>query len=237
MVRLKIVGIGPHPEVIGSEERPGVTSYFSGADTKQWHTRILLQFLPYPRRETLRKPIIVASFWRVEWIVKSTVTSRRLLLAIALGPSPLRTVLRAVRKASHSQEYAFRRERHYSGSFATFRHGPESFRRPTIWPLVPAVSVAWLIFLVCFSEAHPLSRPSIHVRVKSAFFLARRMRRRLDYDAAECRHAEGQLHAGAHCQVGNAESQHESDARCELTFAMLRFRQDVFAKGSSPKSA
>lgn len=119
-MRLKIVGIGPHPEVIGSEERPGVTSYFSGADTKQWHTRILLQFLPYPRRETLRKPIIVASFWRVEWIVKSTVTSRRLLLAIALGPSPLRTVLRAVRKASHSQEYAFRRERHYSGSFATF---------------------------------------------------------------------------------------------------------------------
>jgi hypothetical protein len=40
VVRLNIVGIDPHPEVIGSEERPGVTSYFSGNDPKQWHTRI-----------------------------------------------------------------------------------------------------------------------------------------------------------------------------------------------------
>jgi len=40
VVRLNIVGIDPHPEVIGSEERPGVTSYFSGADPKQWHTRV-----------------------------------------------------------------------------------------------------------------------------------------------------------------------------------------------------
>ena len=40
VVRLNIVGIDSHPEVIGSEERTGVTSYFSGADPKQWHTRI-----------------------------------------------------------------------------------------------------------------------------------------------------------------------------------------------------
>jgi hypothetical protein len=40
VVRLNIVGIDPHPEVIGSEERPGVTSYFSGADPKHWHPRI-----------------------------------------------------------------------------------------------------------------------------------------------------------------------------------------------------
>jgi hypothetical protein len=40
VVRLNIVGIDPHPEVIGSEERPGITSYFSGADPKQWHARI-----------------------------------------------------------------------------------------------------------------------------------------------------------------------------------------------------
>jgi Abnormal spindle-like microcephaly-assoc'd, ASPM-SPD-2-Hydin len=40
VVRLNILGIDPHPEVIGSEERPGVTSYFSGNDPKQWHTRI-----------------------------------------------------------------------------------------------------------------------------------------------------------------------------------------------------
>ena len=40
VVRLNILGINPHPEVIGSEERPGVTSYFSGSDPKQWHTRV-----------------------------------------------------------------------------------------------------------------------------------------------------------------------------------------------------
>jgi Abnormal spindle-like microcephaly-assoc'd, ASPM-SPD-2-Hydin len=40
VVRLNIVGIDPHPEVIGSEERPGVSSYFSGNDPKQWHTRV-----------------------------------------------------------------------------------------------------------------------------------------------------------------------------------------------------
>ena len=40
VVRLNIVGIDSHPEVIGSEERPGVTSYFSGNDPKQWHARI-----------------------------------------------------------------------------------------------------------------------------------------------------------------------------------------------------
>jgi Abnormal spindle-like microcephaly-assoc'd, ASPM-SPD-2-Hydin len=40
VVRLKILGIDPHPEVIGSEERPGITSYFSGNDPKQWHTRV-----------------------------------------------------------------------------------------------------------------------------------------------------------------------------------------------------
>jgi hypothetical protein len=40
VVRLNIVGINSHPEVIGSEERPGVTSYFSGNDPKQWHTRV-----------------------------------------------------------------------------------------------------------------------------------------------------------------------------------------------------
>jgi Abnormal spindle-like microcephaly-assoc'd, ASPM-SPD-2-Hydin len=40
VVRLNILGIDPHPEVIGSEERPGVTSYFSGNDPKQWHTSI-----------------------------------------------------------------------------------------------------------------------------------------------------------------------------------------------------
>jgi len=40
VVRLNIVGIDPHPEVIGSEERPGVTSYFSGNDPQQWHTRV-----------------------------------------------------------------------------------------------------------------------------------------------------------------------------------------------------
>src|ERR1700722_11384413 len=40
VVRLNILGIDPHPEVIGSEERPGVTSYFSGNDPKQWHTRV-----------------------------------------------------------------------------------------------------------------------------------------------------------------------------------------------------
>jgi hypothetical protein len=40
VVRLNIVGIDPHPEIVGSEERPGVTSYFSGNDPKQWHTRV-----------------------------------------------------------------------------------------------------------------------------------------------------------------------------------------------------
>jgi hypothetical protein len=40
VVRLNILGIDSHPEVIGSEVRPGVTSYFSGNDSKQWHTRI-----------------------------------------------------------------------------------------------------------------------------------------------------------------------------------------------------
>ena len=40
VVRLNIVGMDPHPDVIGSEERPGVTSYFSGAEAKQWHTHI-----------------------------------------------------------------------------------------------------------------------------------------------------------------------------------------------------
>jgi len=40
VVRLNIVGIDPHPEVIGAEERPGITSYFSGNDPKQWHTRV-----------------------------------------------------------------------------------------------------------------------------------------------------------------------------------------------------
>jgi Abnormal spindle-like microcephaly-assoc'd, ASPM-SPD-2-Hydin/Beta-propeller repeat len=40
VVRLNIIGIDAHPEVIGSEQRPGVTSYFSGADPKQWHTRV-----------------------------------------------------------------------------------------------------------------------------------------------------------------------------------------------------
>jgi hypothetical protein len=38
VVRLNIVGIDPHPEVLGSEERSGITSYFSGSDPKQWHT-------------------------------------------------------------------------------------------------------------------------------------------------------------------------------------------------------
>lgn len=40
VVRLNILGIDSHPEVIGSEQRPGVTSYFSGNDPKQWHTRV-----------------------------------------------------------------------------------------------------------------------------------------------------------------------------------------------------
>ena len=40
VVRLNIVGMDPHPDVIGSEARPGVTSYFSGAEAKQRHTRI-----------------------------------------------------------------------------------------------------------------------------------------------------------------------------------------------------
>jgi hypothetical protein len=40
VVRLNIVGVDPHPDVIGSEERPGVTSYFSGTNPKQWHTQI-----------------------------------------------------------------------------------------------------------------------------------------------------------------------------------------------------
>lgn len=40
VVRLNILGIDSHPAVIGSEERPGVTSYFSGNDPKQWHTRV-----------------------------------------------------------------------------------------------------------------------------------------------------------------------------------------------------
>ena len=39
-VRLNIFGIDSHPEVIGSEARPGVTSYFSGNDPKHWHTRV-----------------------------------------------------------------------------------------------------------------------------------------------------------------------------------------------------
>jgi Beta-propeller repeat len=40
VVRLNILGIDPYPEVIGSGERPGVTSYFSGSDPKQWHARV-----------------------------------------------------------------------------------------------------------------------------------------------------------------------------------------------------
>ena len=40
VVRLNIPGIDSHPEVIGSEERPGVTSYLSGNDPKHWHTRV-----------------------------------------------------------------------------------------------------------------------------------------------------------------------------------------------------
>src|ERR1700693_4365972 len=40
VVRLNILGIDSHPEVIGSEERPGITSYFSGNDPKQWLTRV-----------------------------------------------------------------------------------------------------------------------------------------------------------------------------------------------------
>jgi hypothetical protein len=41
VVRLKIVGIDPHVDVIGTDQRPGVSNYFSGPDPKRWHTGVL----------------------------------------------------------------------------------------------------------------------------------------------------------------------------------------------------
>jgi hypothetical protein len=58
---------------------------------------------------------------------------------------------------------------------ALFRQAPESFRRPPISPMVPAISlvaIAWFIFLALLLGGTQLSRHSAHVRVKSACFLA-----------------------------------------------------------------
>jgi len=58
---------------------------------------------------------------------------------------------------------------------ALFRPAPESFRRPPISPTVPAISlltVTWFIFLALLLGGTQLSRRPLHVRVKSACFLA-----------------------------------------------------------------
>ena len=58
---------------------------------------------------------------------------------------------------------------------ALFRPAPESFRRPPISPLAPAVSMlvmAWLAFLALLLADTAFSRRPVHVRVKSACFLA-----------------------------------------------------------------
>jgi hypothetical protein len=58
---------------------------------------------------------------------------------------------------------------------ALFRQAPESLRRPPISPLVPTISlvtVAWFIFLSLFFGGASLSRRSVPVRIKSAYFLA-----------------------------------------------------------------
>jgi hypothetical protein len=58
---------------------------------------------------------------------------------------------------------------------ALFRQAPESFRRPPISPMVPAISlvtVAWFVFLTLLLGGTSLSQRPVHVRVKSACFLA-----------------------------------------------------------------
>jgi len=41
VLRMKLIGANPHPEVVGLDELPGRVNYFIGNDPKQWRTNVL----------------------------------------------------------------------------------------------------------------------------------------------------------------------------------------------------
>ena len=40
MLRIKLIGANPQPELVGLEELPGKVNYFIGNDPKKWRTNI-----------------------------------------------------------------------------------------------------------------------------------------------------------------------------------------------------
>ena len=40
MLRIKLIGANPQPELVGLEELPGKVNYFLGNDPKKWRTNI-----------------------------------------------------------------------------------------------------------------------------------------------------------------------------------------------------